>query len=211
MEIHYIGHSCFQITTADGVRIVTDPFHSNIGLRMPKLEADIVTLSHGHSDHNNTESLSGDYALCREPGETVCRGVKITGVSTFHDDAGGRKRGRNIVFCMEADGLRICHLGDLGHIPDSAQCALIGRPDILFIPVGEVYTFPVEEAAETVRLLRPTTVIPMHYMVRELNLGLEKVDKFLTLAGASRRMGGRLTVTKETLGRYAGVVVMERA
>ena len=198
------------MTTADGTRIVTDPFHSSIGLKMPELEADIVTLSHDHSDHNNTDNLSGDYMLCREPGDTVCRGVKITGVSTFHDDAGGRKRGRNVVFCMEADGLRICHLGDLGHVPDAVQCSLIGRPDILFIPVGEVYTFPVEEAVRTVRLLRPAVVIPMHYRVPALNLGLEAVDKFLALAGAARRTGGRFDVTKETLGRYAGVAVMEK-
>lgn len=200
MEIRFFGQSCFRFTTDEGTRIVTDPYSSGIGYKTQKLSAEIVTISHDHFDHNNLGAIEGNYALYREAGEYESHGVRIRGIDSFHDDVGGRKRGRNVIFCFTVDGMTLCHAGDLGHVPDREQLAAIGRPDILFLPVGEVFTFRVEDAAETVELLHPTVVIPMHYRTRLLTIGLEKADKFLRLTDSHREIpGGVLTVSRQWL------------
>lgn len=200
MEIRFLGQSCFRFATEGGVHIVTDPYNTGIGYKMPKLSTEVVTISHDHFDHNNLGAISGNYALYRKAGDYESHGVKIRGIDSFHDDVGGRKRGRNVIFCFHVDGMTICHLGDLGHVPDSEMLEAIGRPDILFVPVGEVFTFRVEDAAETIGLLHPTVVIPMHYRTRMLTIGLEKVDKFLRLTDSHRNIPeGVLTVSREWL------------
>jgi L-ascorbate metabolism protein UlaG (beta-lactamase superfamily) len=210
MNIRYLGQSCFYIQTVNGVKLITDPFHSEIGLKMPKLPADIVTLSHDHFDHNNIGKVQGEYTLFNAAGNYEKNGIKLRGIAAFHDDENGRKRGRNIIFCMEAEGLRLCHLGDLGHVPDETQLKSIGEVDILFIPVGEVFTFEVEEALKTVNLLKPAIVIPMHYKTKKLTIGLETEKKFLKLAGSGRRLGGsELNIVPETINLNRGILVME--
>lgn len=215
MEIHYLGQSCFHFVTDAGVRIVTDPYNAGIGYKMPKLPADIVTVSHDHFDHNNLGAIEGNYDLYRQAGEYDTHGVHIRGLDTFHDNVGGRKRGPNVVFSFTADGLTVCHLGDLGHVPDAEQLEAIGRPDILMVPVGEVFTFRVEDAAETVGLIRPTVVIPMHYRTHLLTIGLEKVDKFLRLTDGHQDIPeGVLTVSRQWLdsqkqGVTPKILVME--
>lgn len=210
MKIRYLGHSCFFIQTEDGVRIVMDPYHSEIGLKMPRVPADIVTTSHDHFDHNNVGKIGGEFTHMSEPGDYEKSGVTLRGIAAFHDDEGGRKRGRNVIFRIEAEGLAICHLGDLGHVPDERQLELIGRVDILFIPVGEIFTFENEDALKTVNAIKPTVVIPMHYKTKKLAIGLETENKFLKIAGGGRRLGGsELDVTPETLSQYSGILVMD--
>jgi L-ascorbate metabolism protein UlaG (beta-lactamase superfamily) len=210
MKIRYLGQSCFYIQTAQGVKIVTDPYHSDIGYKMPKITADIVTTSHDHFDHNNLGKIQGEFAHLNMPGDDEISDINIRGIASFHDDEQGRKRGKNVIFRFEADGIRLCHLGDLGHVPDENQLALIGEVDILFIPVGEVFTFDVEDALKTVNLIKPAVVIPMHYKTKKLTLGLESEKKFLKLAGGGRRLdGGEFEVTHETMNQFNGILVMD--
>ena len=115
MRIKWFGQSCFMITSESGVTIITDPF-GKLPYRLPDVQPDIVTVSHNHMDHNNTKALKGNFKVFKEPAETEMQGVTIRGVETCHDNAGGKKRGKNIVFILTVDGIAICHLGDLGHI-----------------------------------------------------------------------------------------------
>jgi L-ascorbate metabolism protein UlaG (beta-lactamase superfamily) len=210
MKIRYLGQSCFYIQTADGVRIVTDPYHSDIGLKMPRVPADILTMSHDHFDHNNVDKVSGDFYRVSEPGNYENSGIRLRGIAAFHDDEGGHKRGRNVIFRIEAEGLTLCHLGDLGHVPDESQLKLIGKIDILFIPVGEVFTFEVEDALKTVNAIKPAVVIPMHYKTKKLTIGLETEKKFLKIAGGGRRLdSSEFDVTPQTLSQYSGILVMD--
>jgi L-ascorbate metabolism protein UlaG (beta-lactamase superfamily) len=210
MKIRFIGQSCFAFQTENGTRIVTDPFHSDIGYKMPKLSADIVSTSHDHFDHNNIGKIQGDFDHFNQPGDFESHGVKIRGIASFHDDEEGKKRGKNVIFRFEADGLALCHLGDLGHLPDARQLELMGKVDVLFLPVGEVFTFEVKDALKTVDLIKPAVVVLMHYKTKRLSIGLETERKFLKLAGASKKIeNGEMDVTPETLSDYAGVVVLE--
>ena len=155
MKLTWYGHACFLVETAEG-SLVFDPYEpgSVPGLTLPPLRADAVVCSHGHRDHNYTEGveLSG-----RKPDFT------LRSLPCFHDDRHGALRGENRISVLEAEGLRLVHLGDLGHALSPELRAAIGRPDVLLIPVGGFYTIGPDEAAAAVRALRPRLTIPMHY------------------------------------------------
>jgi L-ascorbate metabolism protein UlaG (beta-lactamase superfamily) len=179
MRIKWLGHSCFKITCKTGVRIVTDPFDDNVGYKLPSVETDIVTVSHGHYDHNFTDCLSGDYEVVNKVGNFYVKDIPITGVHTFHDDVNGEKRGNNIVYVFEMDGMRLCHLGDIGHVLSPSQVEMIGKVDVLLIPVGGVYTVSVEDALKIVELLKPSVIIPMHYKTPALKFNLDAAEGFV--------------------------------
>jgi L-ascorbate metabolism protein UlaG (beta-lactamase superfamily) len=184
MKIKWFGHSCFFMTSSNGARVLMDPFDASVGYKVPKVEADVVTTSHNHYDHNNLEAAKGEYIHLDAPGHFVVKDIEITGISTYHDKEYGKKRGSNVVFVFGIDGLKVCHLGDLGHILQDEQIKAIGQVDILLLPVGGTYTIDYMEAAELVRLMDPKLVIPMHYKTPAMNFSIDEVDKFLANIGS---------------------------
>ena len=178
MEITWLGHSCFLIRGKEKT-IITDPYHPDLGYRLGEPEADIVTLSHFHPGHSYIEGVANEPKLIKSPGEYEIGGTFITGVATFHDNRKGDLRGKNTIYIIEMDGITLCHLGDLGHPLDPHLIEEIGDIDILFLPVGEVSTMPVDTAVEIVRQLEPPIVIPMHYKTEAFTGDLSPVDKFL--------------------------------
>ncbi len=178
MDITWLGHSCFLIRGKEK-SIITDPYHPDLGYRLGEPEADIVTLSHCHPGHNYIEGVANEPKLIKSPGEYEIGGTFITGVATFHDNRKGDLRGKNTIYIIEMDGITLCHLGDLGHPLDPHLIEEIGDIDILFLPVGEVSTMPIDTAVEIVRQLEPPIVIPMHYKTEAFTGDLSPVDKFL--------------------------------
>lgn len=163
MLIRYYGHALFLLESAAGFRIATDPYDETVGYPLPNLQADVVTLSHAHFDHHNA-ALCPDARSIEAPGRYApAPGVSLRTVDSFHDDCQGAKRGKNLIFCYEIDGLRLCHLGDLGHRLTPAQCQAIGPVDILMLPVGGHYTLEPPEACEVMKALAPQVTLPMHY------------------------------------------------
>lgn len=178
MDITWLGHSCFQIKGKDVV-VITDPCHPDLGYALSNLQADIVTVSHFHPGHCYTEAVTSEYRAIEGPGEYELRGVFITGIATFHDADRGKSRGKNTVYVAEMDGVTLCHLGDLGHLPSSELMEDMANIDVLFIPVGGISTLSAPAAAELTKRLAPKIVIPMHYKTPVLSVELEPVDKFL--------------------------------
>ena len=180
MKIQWIGHSCFRLIESTGTSIVTDPY-SNIGYREPLLQADAITSSHDHYDHNNFRMVEGNPVIFSEPGLYDFRGVKITGIRSFHDTEHGRKRGENTIFKFRMDGLDVCHLGDIGTelTPKLLECLL--PVNVLMVPVGGNYTIDAVQAKEYVDAIMPDFVLPMHYKTRSLTVDIGRLDDFLRL------------------------------
>ena len=178
MEITWLGHSCFLIRGKEKT-IITDPCHPDLGYRLGEPEADIATLSHFHPGHSYIEGVANEPKQIKSPGEYEIGGTFITGVASFHDDKKGELKGKNTIYVIEMDGITLCHLGDLGHPLGPHLVEELGDVDILFLPVGEVSTIPVDTAVEIVRQLEPPIVIPMHYKTEAFTGNLSLVDKFL--------------------------------
>jgi L-ascorbate metabolism protein UlaG (beta-lactamase superfamily) len=177
MEITWLGHSCFKIKSKK-VTIITDPYDDSIGYTLGEHKADIVTVSHSHPGHCFAKGISGSPRIISSPGEYDVAGVLITGIRTFHDAVKGEERGKNIAFLLDIEDVRICHLGDLGHVMDAEKASSLSDVDILMVPVGGVSTIGASDAAEMTRLLDPKIVIPMHYKTEALKFQLDSIDKF---------------------------------
>lgn len=178
MKIVWHGHSCFEI--ADKLTVAIDPHDGkSLGLRTPILKADIVLISHDHFDHNCARIVKGDFTAVREPGERTVKGMKIIGVEADHDDANGNKRGKVIIYNFVLGGIRFCHCGDLGKMLDKSQINAIGPVDILFVPVGGVFTIDGPQALQLISAIKPKIAIPMHFRVGGLSLSIQTIDRFL--------------------------------
>jgi L-ascorbate metabolism protein UlaG (beta-lactamase superfamily) len=121
MKIKWYGHAAFLITSDQGVKIITDPYESGayggqLGYGKISDQADIVLTSHDHADHNDTKSLPGAPQIIKGSGSRMVKEIPFKGVSTYHDPSKGSERGTNTIFTFTVDGMRVCHLGDLGHI-----------------------------------------------------------------------------------------------
>ena len=212
MIINWYGHSCFKITNQGGrLIIITDPFDKKIGLNPPRCSADIVTVSHQHNDHNNTKSITGMEGskpfIINSPGEYEIKGVSIVGCRSFHDK---EKKEQNIIYIMEVDKIRICHLGDLGQDKlEDKQIEKIGNIDILMIPVGGNYTIGAKRAVKIVNQIDPSIVIPIHYKLPGLKMNLDDVKVFLKEMGLNGVTPvDKLTVKKKDLFEKAMEVVV---
>ncbi len=213
MKIKWLGHASFLITSDAGIRIITDPYAPNERLSYDEIKesADIVTVSHEHGDHNNVAAVRGNPKAVK--GTAEVKGIKFSGTATHHDDAGGKQRGNNIIFCFEVDGIRVCHLGDLGHPLSDKQAAELGKIDILLIPVGGNYTIDAKVATKVCSKLAPKVVIPMHYRnERCSSFPVAEVGEFLKgKEGVSRLNVSEMEFKKGVLPVTTQIVVLKPA
>jgi len=198
MKIKWLGHASFMITSDTGIKIITDPYVTggNLSYNEIKESADIVTVSHEHFDHNNVAAVQGNPKIIKDKTWVIpaaifetsyarsihkeeISNIRFNAIPTYHDEAGGKLRGENTILCFEVDGIRVCHLGDLGHQLSDKQVAELGRVDILLIPVGGFYTIDAKVASEVCSQLKPKVIIPMHYRNDKCDLPIVGVDGFL--------------------------------
>jgi len=204
MKIAWYGQSCFKflVKTNNGekITILIDPFSKEIGLNPPRGAADIVIVSHDHYDHNNVKSISGEPFIIEGPGEYDVKKVFIRGIYSFHDNSEGKERGVNTISIIEAEEIKVCHLGDLGQKELSdKQLEKIGEIDILMIPVGGIYTINGNEAVKIINQIEPKVVIPMHYKIPGLKVKLNSVDKFLEEIGREKETLEEFSIQKKDL------------
>ena len=218
MQIIWKGQSCFQISASRGknnqVNIVIDPYSEDTGLKVPKLEADILLVSHDHSDHNNVKAVGGNPFLIQGPGEYEVKEIFIQGISAFHDSVLGKEKGNNTIYTIEAEDLRICHLGDLGQkelTPE--QVEKIGEVDVLMIPVGGAYTISAKEAVKIMSQIEPSIIIPMHYHLPKLKIKLDGIDAFFRVMGIKKLDSlPRLSIKKkDILSEEAKIIVLSNS
>jgi L-ascorbate metabolism protein UlaG (beta-lactamase superfamily) len=192
MEIKYLGHSSFLIKSKTA-KVVTDPYDSEmLGMKFPKTEADIITVSHHHHDHDRVDAVSlaptGTAPLIIDmPGEFEKLGIRIFGYRSYHDDKNGEERGENILYKIDVEGISVLHCGDLGYVPDDNFLDNIGDVDILLVPTGGFYTIDSNQATELVKKIEPSIVIPMHYNHDKLNQ--KNFDKLSPVEEFTKKFG----------------------
>ena len=212
MKIKWLGHASFMITSDTGTRIITDPYGTRADLSYGEIKesADIVTVSHDHGDHNNVAAVRGNPQVVR--GAAKVKGIEFKGIPCCHDDAGGEKRGKNTIFCFEVDGVRICHLGDLGHQLSDKEVAELGKVDILLIPVGGFYTIDAKVAGQVCDRLKPKVIIPMHYKTDRYSGPISRADDFLKgKAGVSRLDASEVEFKQGEFPASTQIIVLKSA
>jgi L-ascorbate metabolism protein UlaG (beta-lactamase superfamily) len=210
MDVTWLGHGCFRLRGKNAA-VLTDPYPPSIGLRLPRQEADLVTISHEHENHAYRQAVrEGAYEITG-PGEYEVAGVSVIGMHTYHDKEKGGQRGRNTVYLIEIDEVRICHLGDLGHPLGDADAEIVASVDVLLVPVGGRNAINAVEAAEVVRQLEPRYVVPMHFAIPGLKLQLDGADRFLKeMAVTAAEPQPKLSVQATSVGEWeTKVVVLE--
>ena len=210
MDVTWLGHGCFRLR-GRAAAVVTDPYPPAIGLKLSRMDAEGVTVSHDLGNHSYTLAVRDGAYEIHGPGEYEIAGVSVIGVPTYHDSEKGKKEGRNTVYLIEIDDVRICHLGDLGHKLDDAEAEAVASPDVLLVPVGGHTTIHAAQAAEVVRQLEPRYVVPMHYAIPGLKLELDPIDRFLKEMGVTAsEPQPKLSVQKSSVAEYeTKVVVLE--
>lgn len=209
MELTWYGLSCFRLRSR-ALTVITDPFGPQLGLTLPKMRANVVTVSHQAAGHNHVAGVRNPEHVFDGPGEYEINGVFITGVGTFHKGAVGARE-HNTAFLYEFEDLSVCHLGDMGVLPDREQIEILSEADVLLLPVGGGDTLDAAKAVEVVTELEPSIVIPMHYTIPGLTLKLETVEKFLKEMGLPRPDPvASLRVTRSELqGEETRVVLLD--
>ena len=217
MRITWYGHSAFLVEAGDGTRIILDPYRSGAfggGIAYAPIDdpADAVIATHTHEDHGAVDTIPGGPAVYVEPTSARAGSVRITGIPVQHDPSGGSERGRNTIVVLDDSGVRLAHLGDLGHELDRSTVEQIGRVDVVMVPVGGYFTIDAAQAAQVVAALAPRVVIPMHYKTPKCGFPIDSVDGFLATQPLVETLpGSTLSVTADDLPPTRTTYVLQHA
>jgi L-ascorbate metabolism protein UlaG (beta-lactamase superfamily) len=217
MKIKWFGHSAFLITSDQGPKIIIDPYEPGAfggQLSYGKIidQGDIVLTSHDHADHNYTKDIPGAPQIVKGTGSKTIKGISIKGISTYHDPSKGSERGTNTIFTIKLDNIRLCHLGDLGHLLSDKELAEVGPVDILLIPVGGFFTIDPKEATRVAEQIKPKILIPMHFKTQKCGFPIAPVEDFLKgKTNIRRAKASEAAFDKATLPRQMEIVVLEHA
>ena len=210
MKIKWVGHSSFLIESERGIKIITDPFDETLGYKLPRIKVNIITVSHEHFDHNYVRGVKGRSVVFKGVVNRESHKMEFRGISSYHDSVYGGQRGTNTIFVIKADGLNLCHLGDLGHILDSDKLDEIGTIDILFIPVGGFYTIYSSQATQIIKDIKPNIAVPMHYKTEAIKFSIDPVEIFLSDKDNVQRLeSSEFEITKGTLPKNTQIYVLQ--
>lgn len=214
MKIKWLGHACFLITSKGSVRMITDPYAVGGGINYSPIKeaADVVMVSHDHGDHSNVSTVQGKPEVVKGSGTKTVKGIQFKGIATYHDTSQGQQRGTNIVFCFTVDDMKLCHLGDLGHVLSPEQVTEIGAVDIIFIPVGGFFTIDASTASHVCNQLKPKVVIPMHFKTPKCAYPIDDVEDFLKGKRNVRRVGSsEIDLEQDKLPAVIEIVLLQPA
>ncbi len=186
MELTWYGLSCFRLSERGAASVVTDPYSDEFGYELPRPRGEIITISCDEATRNAAKAVRGPSRVLDGPGEYEIGGVFVTGVALIGSKPRKDAPRRNVVFTFEYDGVTLCHLGGLNHIPSQSQIEALGAVDILLTPVGGGDLISTAQAAEVITMLEPSLVIPMHYHVPPIKLWLPRLAAFLEEMGSSK-------------------------
>lgn len=208
-KITFFGHAMFLIESSSGTKIGIDPYNEQVKSNLPDVSADVVLVSHGHFDHANTSLFKGNPRIIESLEKTTVNNISIEGMLCYHDEVKGAKRGENIMFKFEVDGIKFAHLGDLGHIPNDDQINWLKDVDILLLPVGGVYTINADSALKIINKIQPPVAIPMHYREKDTKVDVNTIDNFIGKIKNFRELGHTITVNKNSLPENTEIWILK--
>jgi L-ascorbate metabolism protein UlaG (beta-lactamase superfamily) len=207
LDITWYGHSCFRVTERGQISTVTDPYSESIGLPVPKLKGDVITISHNRPGHNNVSAVKDSGYTLAGPGEYEIGGVFLTGIAMHRIE--GDNYVENVAYALQYNDLVVVHLGDLSHVPDQSTIESLGEVNVALVPVGGGAGLTAAMAAEVISLIEPNYIVPMHYALPGLKVELDPVDKFLKEMGVSKvQEADFLRVSRITLPEQSQVIVL---
>jgi len=210
MEITWYGQTCFRLSERGLATVVTDPYPPDVGLELSRPRAHIVTVSYDDPECHYTKGVRGPFKLLDGPGEYEIGSVFITGNSTFANGKRGAARGLNTIFTFNFNGLTVCHLGRLGHVPTQSQVENLGAVNVLLVPVGGGGSLTPARASEVISLFEPSLVVPMYYKVQGLKTRLGTLSRFLKEMGLEKvESQEMLKASRASLSEETQVVVLE--
>ena len=211
MLITWLGHSCFLIENSLDEKIILDPFNKSMGGNPYVGSADIITISHNHFDHNFTDFINTGATIIKTPCTYESDTIKIEGFPSYHDNAKGAKRGENIIFLIESDNFRLCHLGDLGHMLTDSEIDLIDNIDILFIPVDSNFTLNPNVASNLCNKINCKLIIPMHYKTSSIDYPVYGIEKFIALMKNAMNLKSNSLVIDNFMDQSRKVVLFNQS
>jgi len=214
MKVKWLGHACFLITSKDGTRVITDPYAVGGGINYSPIteSADVVVVSHDHGDHSNVSTVQGKPEVVKNSGTKIAKNIQFKGIATYHDASQGQQRGPNTVFYFTIDDIKLCHLGDLGHVLSPEQVTEIGAVDILFVPVGGFFTIDAPVASQVCDQLKPKLVIPMHFKTPKCAYPIADVEDFLKGKRNVSRVGGsEVDLEQDKLPTATEIILLQPA
>ena len=203
MKITWLGHASFLLETESGIKIITDPYDNSVGYDSINIEPDIVTVSHQHFDHNYTKGFSKAKIISSQ-GKINIGEVEIEGLASFHDKEGGAARGKNTIFIISVEGLRIGHFGDTGTL--ELDYSKLTNIDIALIPVGGTFTIDAEEATDLIKRINPKISVPMHFKTPKLQFDIDGVEKFIK--GKEYEKKDILDINPQNINTLKSIVVL---
>ncbi len=208
MKINWLGHACFLLETSQGTKIITDPYESGgyggaVGYDPINLEADLVTVSHQHSDHNYIQPFKAA-KIINQAGSFSIKDVTIEGIVSYHDAQRGSARGENIIFIITTDNLKLVHLGDLG--TEDIDYSKFQNIDVALIPVGGTFTLDAKAATRVIEKISPRVAIPMHFKTPKLRFSIDGVDQFIQ--GKDSETRDSLEISGQTKDNFKKIVVL---
>ncbi len=213
MIIQFLGHACFKLK-CQSATVLTDPFSPKaVGLPLPKTNTDIVTISHHHKDHDDLSRLNNPAFILDGPGEYEVKGISIFGLLSFHNK---EKETPNIIFIIESEGIRICHLGDLGQPLDDKQLEYLNGIDVLLINTGDKRNnqLSVEQTVKLINQIEPAIIIPMHSLEPEMDQNYWQnkatLPEFIKEYGNEGERMEKLVVSKASLPEETKLVILDR-
>ena len=192
MIITYLGLQAFKIqpkSTDDGI-IIINPFDQKIGIKMPKIDSDILFLSNKNSPNNDISRVGNDTFLIDSAGEYDIKNISIKGI-----DAYDTYDNKNIIYKFNVENISIVHLGELKTKLETKQLEEINNVDILIVPISNIDG----KVTEIINQIEPRIIIPMSYKITDLNLELEDINKFIKDIGLTPTYEDKLKIFKKDL------------
>ena len=199
IRIRWHGHSCFEFS--NGMTLVIDPHDgASIGIAPPKVKADVILVTHDHFDHNQTRVVEKEGSIVVRESKHI-KGIEIEAIKAYHDKEKGGKRGEINMYKVNYGFISFLHVGDLGHMLDDETIKRIGKIDMLFVPVGGVFTIDAREAYELSRKIDTKIIVPMHYKIEGLSLPIDRLEKFIEIAKdiPARHVANEIEIEKEDI------------